>query len=128
MNFLSRFQGPSYAMLRMASGFMFSFHGAQILFGLYSDFHPDLGSQIWIGGVIELVCGLAILFGLKTRLAAFICSGQMAVAYVQFHWKGQWGPKFFPALNQGEPALLYCFLFLYFACQGPGIWALDKKS
>jgi putative oxidoreductase len=75
-------------------------------------------SQAWIGGVIELVTGLAIALGVKTTWAALLASGTMAVAYIQFHWKFAFGSGFLPVVNGGEPALVYCFLFLYIACRG----------
>jgi putative oxidoreductase len=68
------------------------------------------------------------MLGFRTRIAAFLCSGQMAVAYFQFHWKFQMGPNFFPALNKGELAVLYCFVFLFIACRGGVKWALDKTN
>jgi len=105
---------------------MFSFHGAQKVLGVLTEFQPPIGSQPWIGGVIELVGGLAIMPGLRTRWSAFICSGEMAVAYFQFHWKFQLGPAFFPSVNKGELAVLYCFVFLLIACKGAGIWSLDR--
>ena len=77
-----------------------------------------LFSQAWIGGVIELVTGLAIAVGVRTTWAAFLASGTMAVAYIQFHWKLDFGSGFLPAVNGGEPALLYALLFLYIACRG----------
>ena len=67
-----------------------------------------------------------MVLGFQTRLAAFLCSGMMLVAYVQFHWKFQFGPEFFPAINKGELALLYCFVFLLIACRGGIKWCLDK--
>ena len=114
----------TYSLLRIAAGLMFAFHGAQKLFGFHSAHQPAFGSQVWIGGVIELVCGLAIALGFHTRLAAFLASGTMAVAYTQFHWKLAWGERFWPAVNQGELALLYAFLFLFMACRGGGKWSL----
>ena len=67
------------------------------------------------------------MLGYGTRWAAFICSGEMAVAYFQFHWKFHLGPNFFPAVNKGELAALYSFVFLYIACRGGVKWSLDKK-
>ena len=128
MTFLSRFTEPSYALLRIVSGAIFSFHGVQKIFGILTDHQPPLGSQLWIGGMIELICGLMIVAGFKTRFAAFLSSGTMAVAYFQFHWKFRMGPEFFPAINGGDAAILYCFVFLYIACRGGGIWAFDKTS
>jgi len=110
------------------AGFMFSFHGAQKVLGVLAEMQPAIGSQLWIGGVIELVGGLAIMLGLGTRWAAFICSGQMAVAYFQFHWKFHMGAAFFPIVNKGELAVLYCFVFLLIACKGAGIWSLDRAA
>ena len=128
MKWLEKFSGHAYALMRIMTGFMFAFHGMQKMFGLLSEYpQPPIGSQMWIGGIIELVGGLAVMLGFQTRLAAFICSGEMAVAYFQFHWKFQVGKMFFPALNQGEMAALYCFTFLYIACRGGVKWSLDKK-
>src|SRR5262245_11823730 len=80
-----------------------------------------LWTQIWVGGVLEVVCGTLLLFGLFTRPAAFLMSGQMAVAYFQFH-----APQgFWPHLNGGIPAILYCFIWLYFSAAGGGAWSLD---
>ncbi len=78
--------------------------------------------------MIELLGGLAVMLGLQTRLAAFLCSGTMAVAYVQFHWKGQLNQNFFPALNGGEPAALFSLIFLLIAAGGAGKWAFDKNN
>ena len=128
MRGLARFADPAYAMLRIAAGFMFSFHGAQKILGVLAEWQPPVGSQLWIGGVIELVGGLAILLGLGTRPVAFVCSGTMAVAYFQYHWKFRFGPEFFPAVNEGELAALYCFVFLVFATRGNGIWSVGRDD
>jgi putative oxidoreductase len=127
MKWLEKYQDEAYALLRIMAGFMFSFHGLQKIFGVLSSFpQPAVGSQMWIGGIIELVGGLAVLLGFKTRLAAFLCSGEMAVAYFQFHWRFQMGSHFLPGINQGELAVLYCFVFLVIATRGPGKWSLDR--
>jgi putative oxidoreductase len=118
----------AYALLRIVSGFMFSFHGVQKLFGVLTDFQPPVFSQLWIGGVIELLCGLAIMLGFKARWAAFLASGTMAVAYFQFHWKFQMGPQILPGVNKGEPAVLYCFVFLLISAMGSGKWSIDKEN
>jgi putative oxidoreductase len=128
MKQLAKYEDQAYALMRIVAGFMFSFHGAEKVLGLLGASQPAIGSQIWIGGVIELVGGVAIMLGLRTRWAAFICSGEMAVAYFQFHWKFQMGTAFFPIVNKGEMAVLYCFVFLLIACKGAGIWSLDKKA
>jgi putative oxidoreductase len=110
------------------AGFMFAFHGAQKILGMLSDFQPAMGSQLWIGGLLELIGGLAVMLGYQTRAAAFLCSGEMAVAYIQFHWQFHMGRNFFPAINKGELAALYSFVFLYIATRGGVKWKLDKTS
>ncbi len=127
MKWLEKYTDHAYAVLRIAAGFMFSFHGAQKILGVLTELQPPAGSQFWFGGMIELIGGLAVMLGIGTRLAAFICSGEMAVAYFQFHWKFQMGPNFFPTINKGELAALYCFVFLFIACRGGAIWCIDKK-
>ena len=127
MNRLSKCQDLTYALLRIVTGFMFAFHGAQKILGILSDFQPPPGSQVWFGGIIELICGLLVLAGFLTRWAALLASGTMAVAYFQFHWKFQFGPELFPAVNKGELAALYCFVFLFIACRGGVKWCLDKR-
>jgi putative oxidoreductase len=124
---LANYADYAYALLRIVSGFMFSFHGFQKIFGFLSEMPTPLDWQTWIGGLIELICGLLIMLGFQTRWAAFLASGEMAVAYFQFHWKFQLGRDIFPTINHGELAALYCFLFLYIACRGGAIWCLDKK-
>ena len=80
-----------------------------------------MGSLLWFGGLLELVGGFLLLIGLFTRPVAFILSGMMAVAYWMFH-----APQSpFPAVNMGDAAILYCFVFLYIAAAGPGPWSLD---
>jgi len=128
MNWLAKYANHAYALLRIVTGFLFSFHGAQKILGVLTATQPPVGSQLWFGGIIELVGGLAVLLGFKSRVAAFICSGTMAVAYFQFHWKLQGGPALFPAINKGELAVLYCFVFLLIACRGGVKWCLDKKN
>ena len=115
-----------YALLRLTAGLMFASHGMQIRFGVLTEHpRPEFGTQLWWGGVIELLAGLAIAAGAGTTWAAFLASGTMAVAYVQFHWQFDFGTRFFPAVNQGEMALLYSGLFLYVACRGGGRWSFD---
>jgi len=128
MKWLEKYADYTYALLRIMTGFMFSFHGAQKILGVLSEFRPPAGSQLWFGGIIELLCGLAVMLGFRTRAAAFLCSGTMAVAYFQFHWKFQMGANFFPAVNKGELAALYSFVFLCIACRGGVKWCLDKKG
>lgn len=124
---LSKFEPQAYALLRIVSGFMFSLHGVQKVFGQLTDrMPPEFGTQAWLGGWIELVGGILVMLGLKTREAAFLSSGTMAVAYTQFHWKFAGGAEFFPVVNRGELAALYAFVFLLIATKGSGIWALKK--
>ncbi|HCH21010.1 MAG TPA: DoxX family protein [Cellvibrionales bacterium] len=118
MKFLDPINKHSLLLLRVMAGLMFSFHGVQKLFGILSQYPaPAFGSQLWFGGLIELGCGLLIAVGLFSRPAAFLASGTMAVAYIQFHWKFQFSEAFFPAINHGEAALLYCLIFFYLACR-----------
>lgn len=135
---LSPLSGFAFAALRIVAGLLFATHGAQKLFGWYFERpKPEMGTQAWFGGVIELVGGVLIALGLFTRCAAFIASGTMAVAYTQFHWmgdgKGGFDPsaaftdRILPVVNGGELALLYAFLFLYIACRGPGPASLDAR-
>ena len=128
MKRLAKYGDQAYALLRIVVGFMFLFHGAQKILGILSDHpQPPVGSQIWLGGWIELVAGALVMVGFQTRWAAFLSSGEMAVAYFQFHWKFQMGPAFFPTINKGELAALYCFVFLLIACRGGVTWCLDRK-
>jgi putative oxidoreductase len=126
MKWLARYSDHAYALMRIVAGFMFSVHGAQKIFSVLSGYQPPLWSQLWFGGIMELVCGLLIMAGFQTRWAAFLASGEMAVAYFQFHWKFQLGPEFFPIVNKGELAALYCFVFLFIATRGGVKWSLDK--
>lgn len=132
MSILSRkplepFSERAYAMLRIMAGTMLTFHGVQKIFGVLTDHQPPVGSQTWFGGIIELVCGTAIALGLFTRMAAFLASGMLAVAYFQFHWKFQFNSAFLPGVNHGELAVLYCFVFFYMACKGGGPWSVDSR-
>jgi putative oxidoreductase len=116
----------AYAVLRIVAGAMFTVHGVQKIFGVLATHpSPPVFSQMWIGGVIELVGGVLIAIGLFTRATAFLCSGTMAVAYIQFHWKLQLDSNLLPGVNGGELAVLYCFLFLLFVARGAGIWSVD---
>jgi len=117
----------AYAALRIVSGLMFAFHGQQKIFGWHAEHQPPVGSQVWVGGILELVGGLLVALGLCTRPAAFIASGMMAVAYFQFHWRfAMDGGKWLPALNHGEMAVLYCFVFLFIAARGSGLASADR--
>lgn len=122
MNFLDKYQEETYALLRIISGFLFIWHGTQKLFNFPADFPYTLSPLMYAAGIIELVGGALVMVGLLTRPAAFVCSGTMAVAYWMVHGMN----NFFPILNGGELAVLYCFAFLFIAARGPGIWSLDK--
>lgn len=129
---LSPFAERVYAVLRIVSGFVLLLAGSQKIFGLFGQTAMKFGAapQIWIGGVLEIAGGLAIVAGFFTRAAAFVCSGMMAVAYWQFHVFGSTAPgfhKFIPTINQGIPAMLLCFVYLYIACKGAGPWSIDGK-
>jgi len=128
MKWLEKYADHAYALLRILTGFIFLFHGAQKILGVLSQFQPPVWSQLWFGGIIELVGGLMVLLGLQTRAAAFLCSGTMAVAYIQYHWKFQTGAQLFPAINKGELALLYSLVFFLIACRGGVKWSLDKTK
>lgn len=125
LSFLGVWNSQLYALLRIVAGFMFLCHGAQKVFGVLGGERAEsFVSLIGLGGIIELVCGALILVGFQTRLAAFLSSGTMAVAYFMFHQ----GDGLLPIQNGGELAVLYCFVFLFMASQGDGIWSLGKKS
>jgi putative oxidoreductase len=115
-------------IMRILTGTMFACHGAQKLFGAFGGMPP--GVPAWIqygGGSIEFFGGLLIAIGLFTRPAAFLASGMMAVAYFYGHARtGPFPMGFFPTVNQGEPAVVYCWLFLYIWAAGPGAFALDN--
>jgi len=117
--------GPyTHALLRIVTGLLFWSHGGQKLFGWPVPMPPEhatLDPVIFAAGVIELVGGGLVMIGLLTRWAAFICSGQMAVAY----WMAHGLHALHPIANQGELAVLYCFVFLFFAAHGAGIWSVD---
>ena len=122
MTVLHRFSPTFYAILRIVSGFLFMCHGAQKLFGAFGG-HVQTGDPWGLSaGIIEFVGGLLIMSGLFTGPAAFISSGEMAVAYFKAHAKNGG----LPIQNHGELAALYCFLFLYIASEGSGTLALDR--
>ncbi|MDB5034991.1 MAG: hypothetical protein JWQ98_2232 [Chlorobi bacterium] len=119
----------AYTLLRIAAGVMFLQAGGRILFGWFGGMPGgaslNLLSQVGIGGILEFFGGIAIVLGLCTRPVAFILSGEMAVAYWQFHALGKESPGLWPIQNHGEPAVLFCFIFLYMAAYGGGEWSLD---
>ncbi|HEX8694011.1 MAG TPA: DoxX family protein [Longimicrobium sp.] len=124
--FMSRFEEVTLALLRVVAGLLFWQHGAQKLLGMFGGVDgqgatPPLMSQFGLAGVLEFVGGILIALGLFTRPVAFILAGEMAVAYFQVH-----APNgFWPIVNKGELAVLYCFLFLYLSARGAGRYSLD---
>ena len=124
---LSRWSEIAFVCFRVVYGLLFATHGAQKLFGFLHGHKVPVFSQLWFGGIIELSTGLAIALGLFTPCAALLASGMTAVAYCQFHWKFQFGEAFFPIVNKGELAVLYCFAFLYIATRGAGPYSLDAR-
>jgi putative oxidoreductase len=125
---LARYSEHVFAILRIVSGLLFWFHGAQ-KFGMFGGLGGQGGGAavmtlVWFAAVIEFVAGLAIAIGFWTRWMAFIAAGQMAVAYFLSHSpRGPW-----PLTNGGELAVLYCFLWLYAAARGPGLWSVDAMT
>lgn len=115
-------EGYAYAAMRVVIGFLFLFHGLQKLFGMYGGQTAPLMSLRGAAGVIELVGGVLVMVGLFTTPVAFVCSGQMAVAYFMVHApRGPW-----PIANAGELATLYCFVFLYISARGGGPLSMDR--
>jgi putative oxidoreductase len=126
MNFtwLSRWQPQLLAILRIVVGLLFLEHALIKLFGFPPGGKPglqDVGSFLWIAGVVELITSVLVILGLFTRAAAFVAAGEMAVAYWMVHAK----MGFYPAVNMGEGAILFCFVFLYLAAAGAGAWSVD---
>lgn len=113
------------SVLRIVAAFLFMAHGTQKLLGFPAALPGPIASMSlpWFGGIIEGVGGALLLIGLFTRPVAFLASGEMAVAY----FKGHAPHGFWPLLNHGELAVLYCFLFLYIAAAGPGPWSADAR-
>lgn len=118
---LSRFIEPSYAILRIVAGLLFAFHGAQKLFGMFDGTARPLVSLMGLAGIIEFAGGMMIMIGVLAGLVAFVASGQMAFAYFLAHApRGGW-----PIQNDGELAALFCFVFLFIAARGAGVWSAD---
>jgi putative oxidoreductase len=120
MNSLNRFADPVYCIMRLIAGLMFACHGLDHALGTFSG-KPGGGTFFIVGGWIEIVTGALIAIGLLTRPAAFLASGTMAVAYFKMHFPHS--PL--PIVNHGDPAVLYCWIFLFIFFYGAGRWSLD---
>ena len=121
MNNLSSFAPRALSILRIMAGLLFLAHGTTKFFAFPAPFPMPLSTSLTIAGMVELVAGTLITLGLFTRVAAFVASGEMAVGYFMMH-----APKsFWPSVNMGDAAILYCFIFFYLIFAGPGSWALD---
>ncbi len=114
-------RGLALALLRAFAGGVYIQHGVQKFFGAFGGHAGPLGPLQFTGGAIELLAGALIILGLGTRIAAFVASGEMAVAYFLFHFRR----GFWPIENHGETAVLLCFIFLYLAVVGGGPYSLD---
>lgn len=122
-NFLSGYKDQLYALMRIIIGVLFISHGIQKIIYIANGTIPISNIWLTLAAVFETFCGLSIIVGWKVKWAAFIASGEMAVAYFKAHaFKSFW-----PIDNSGEKAVFYCFLFLFIAAYGAGIWSLDKK-
>ena len=120
--FMKPYESQIYALMRIIVGFLFLWHGCQKLFGFPGTLPTGLPAfVIYVGGSIELIGGALIMIGLFTRWAAFICSGEMAAAY----WMAHGTNALLPIVNKGELAVLYCFVFLFIAAYGGGLWSVD---
>jgi len=117
---LGRYPNLFYTLMRIITGALFACHGAQKLFGVLGGQKQEAPLML-AAGVIEFAGGIMIAVGLLTCIVAFIASGEMAYAYFKQHAPG----AFWPIVNHGELAVLYCFVFLYIASRGPGIWSID---
>ncbi len=125
-SFLGRYSTYFYALLRIVSGFLFFWHGTQKLLGYPTSQGGGGGgitAQSAVAGSIELIGGLLIMVGLFTSIAAFLASGLMAAAYFIAHFSLA---AFLPIVNRGELAVLYCFVFLYIASRGSGVWSVES--
>ncbi len=124
MPFLNLFSDLLYSLMRLIAGFLFACHGAQKLFGVLGGPQMLHNPMMLAAGIIEFIGGVLIALGVFTTFAAFIASGEMAFAYFMGH-----APHgFWPIVNHGELAVLYCFAFLYIASRGDGVWSLRRLA
>jgi putative oxidoreductase len=119
---LGRYSSYIYAILRIAAGLLLLMHGTQKLFGWPLVFPMPLNTMFTAVGVFEIIAGVMITIGLFASWPAFIASGMLAVAYFMVHFR----QGFWPIQNNGEPAVLLCFIFLYIASRGSGPWSVDS--
>jgi putative oxidoreductase len=124
MGFLSKYSPQILGVVRIVVGLLFLEHGLMKIVGFPAPMgHGPLPPMIMAAGIIELLGGALLILGLFSRIAAFVCSGEMAFAYFLAHF-----PKgIYPAMNGGEDAILFCFIFLYLAAAGPGRFAINDK-
>jgi putative oxidoreductase len=121
MNSLNRYADPFYCIMRLVVGLMFACHGLDKIFGTFAGKVEPLPPLMVVGGWLEIICGFLVAVGLLTRLAAFVASGEMAVAFFMVH-----APQgLIPYVNKGELAVVYCFVFFYIFLRGAGSWSID---
>ena len=122
---ISKYAPEMLSIARVVIGLLFLEHGTSKLLNFpHGPVQPAMGSLIWFQGIIEVVGGVLFAIGFLTRPVAFILAGDMAVAYFMVHAK----KSFFPMLNGGDAAILYCFVFLIYFVAGPGRWAADGSG
>jgi putative oxidoreductase len=124
VKFLDNYREHAYAMLRIISGLLFLGHGVQKFLNFPVEFPWPLSPMTTAAGAIELICGTMIMLGFFTRPAAFLSSGMCAVGY----WMSHGTMGLFPIANGGELIVLYCFIFLFIATRGSGIWGVDNRA
>ncbi len=124
MIFLKKYKEQLYALMRIVVGLLFFSHGIQKIGLISSGIIPASNILLLLACIIETAAGLMIALGWKTRWAAFIASGEMAVAYFKAHQP----MGLLPVQNKGELAVLYSFIFLFIAAYGAGIWSIDNKN
>ena len=126
---LSKWQAEIHGILRITSAYMFMLHGTQKMFSFPNEPYSEyvlMTLSPGLAGLLEVVGGALLLVGLFTRPVAFVCSGLMAFAYWMSHAFREGGFWLFPVTNGGDSSILYCFVFLYIATVGGGVWALDN--
>ena len=122
-SFIYRYSDEALSLLRIVAALLFFLHGTSKLLGVpqFGMEEPEIFSLIWVAGIFELIGGALLIVGLYSRPVAFLLSGEMAVAY----WMAHAPRSVWPSENQGEAAILFCFIFLFIAAAGPGRWSLD---